>query len=543
MKIFNHLPNYRYYDAEGTDSVPFDTKYDKLRNLCIYGNSVQDGTPTPETPIEIESVGEKTKNLLGAFTPSGNASVSEYYGNGFKATATVNTGGYGNYVRIPILNSSNIIWGKTYTVSCLVEQSNANMNPFMRVTYLNNSSNSHVDFKTTNVVNNNINSVTFTLPDEQPSNFGPKEGMGYGTYEIFLFFNIQRTALDDYGTIYVTDIMVNEGEYKPYEPYGKYKIPIKCSGKNILDNKLLLATDTDNVDWDITETGIRETKIGSGGYTQNVLYDITDLVKPNAIYYLHRDIEKNYKIIASAGESISGSLRIRVDGTIIDTIYSNQTDKMIQIPSEYKTVEITTYSTPANSSIENFDESITYYFEWKNLYLSEYPYMSYEPYQEPKTYNIFLDEPLRKAGDYADCIDFKSGKLVRNIGVEIVSFSLYSFNASNGQLYLRKNISSMLPNSLDCISNKIKTFKTFPGSADKSALMVTGTGLYYFVIAEESEQQTYIDLLADTEIYFVLKTPIETEIDLPDIDLHKGTNIISVGTTTASSKIEVQYLN
>lgn len=30
----------------------------------IYGNSVQDGTPTPENPIEVQSVGDKTKNLL-----------------------------------------------------------------------------------------------------------------------------------------------------------------------------------------------------------------------------------------------------------------------------------------------------------------------------------------------------------------------------------------------------------------------------------------------------------------------------------------------
>ncbi|MBO5725586.1 MAG: hypothetical protein J6S00_00815, partial [Clostridia bacterium] len=29
-----------------------------LRDYKIYGNSFQDGTPTPDTPIEVESVGE-----------------------------------------------------------------------------------------------------------------------------------------------------------------------------------------------------------------------------------------------------------------------------------------------------------------------------------------------------------------------------------------------------------------------------------------------------------------------------------------------------
>ena len=37
----------------------------------------------------------------------------------------------------------------------------------------------------------------------------------------------------------------------------------------------------------------------------------------------------------------------------------------------------------------------------------------YEPYVEPIITNIFLDEPLRKIGDYADYIDFKENKVVR----------------------------------------------------------------------------------------------------------------------------------
>ena len=32
-----------------------------------------------------------------------------------------------------------------------------------------------------------------------------------------------------------------------------------------------------------------------------------------------------------------------------------------------------------------------------------------------ESYNIYLDEPLRKVGDYADYLDFKNGKVVRKI--------------------------------------------------------------------------------------------------------------------------------
>ena len=43
-------------------------KNDYLIDYKIYGNSVQNGTPTPEAPIEVESVGDKTSNLFNQFT-------------------------------------------------------------------------------------------------------------------------------------------------------------------------------------------------------------------------------------------------------------------------------------------------------------------------------------------------------------------------------------------------------------------------------------------------------------------------------------------
>ena len=37
---------------------------DEVSNYRIYGNSIQDGTPSPTNPVEIQSVGDRTKNLL-----------------------------------------------------------------------------------------------------------------------------------------------------------------------------------------------------------------------------------------------------------------------------------------------------------------------------------------------------------------------------------------------------------------------------------------------------------------------------------------------
>ena len=56
-------------DAEGVPCVMEYSKGKNLRNYEIYGNSVQDGTPSPDAPIEIQSVGDLVTDT-----------ASEYYG-------------------------------------------------------------------------------------------------------------------------------------------------------------------------------------------------------------------------------------------------------------------------------------------------------------------------------------------------------------------------------------------------------------------------------------------------------------------------------
>ena len=64
-------------NAEGVPCVLKGSKGKNLRNYEVYGNSVQDGTPSPESPVEIQSVGDlTTKNLLPNDWESGFISVS-----------------------------------------------------------------------------------------------------------------------------------------------------------------------------------------------------------------------------------------------------------------------------------------------------------------------------------------------------------------------------------------------------------------------------------------------------------------------------------
>ena len=54
----------------------------------------------------------------------------------------------------------------------------------------------------------------------------------------------------------------------------------------------------------------------------------------------------------------------------------------------------------------------------KNIQLEEASTENfYEPYITPVQTDIYLDEPLRKVGEYADYIDFKGQRVVRKVGV------------------------------------------------------------------------------------------------------------------------------
>ena len=83
----------------------------RLMGLRLYGKSVQDGTPTPEAPVEIESVGDggnittqiRKSNLfdISQNIETPNFSISES-GNTFTVNALNNVNGNNIFIRVPI---------------------------------------------------------------------------------------------------------------------------------------------------------------------------------------------------------------------------------------------------------------------------------------------------------------------------------------------------------------------------------------------------------------------------------------------------------
>ena len=400
--------SYLYYD--NNDGI-LETQYSKaLKGYQIYGNSVQDGTPSPDNPIEIQSVGDydeesgkykipievKGKNLFECGKPTSSGASWEVYGNGFKITSATNAGGYSNYAKIRILSLADMKWGQTYTLSCYVEQSNPSMSSLLRIGYTDGSSNVFKSFINQNPENNKINYITFTLPNEQPDNFGSDSG-SYGTDNIVFFINVQRAALDTYENICITDIMLVEGEE----------------------------------------------------------------------------------------------------------------------PAEY------------------------------------------EPHIPTQNYDIFLDEPLRKVGTYADYIDFRSGKIVRVIDKKVFAGSEsidIPSSVIEGYTPFRNTV---LDGTYPFLCSKLPYFEINYGSAIGKGECIAKYGLsgnnqIFFIISNDRIPLDDTDAFKiwlkqlysngnPITVYYCLKIPIEELIDLPRPVLNNGTNYITVKTKIQPSKVNWQY--
>jgi hypothetical protein len=161
--------------------------------------------------------------------------------------------------------------------------------------------------------------------------------------------------------------------------YGKYKIPIKISSKNLIDTSKL-------------SYGI----IKSDGSTEEVnWYMYTDYI----------EVSGDYLTYSKTGKT-SSSLR-NFNFYDKDKVFiSGGIQKTDEEGSDYYTIDI-----PEGAKYFRLNVAPSYVD--KAMVELGNNYTGYEP--SVNTINIYLNEPLRKIGDYVDSTDLASNKVVRNI--------------------------------------------------------------------------------------------------------------------------------
>ena len=355
----------------------------KLVNYKIYGNSVQNGTPTPDSPVEIENVGTKSKNLINV--QDFNVTYEGYYHNSSTGFLLQPNCTYTLSFNYKINSASenlgcSIGYGETYYAK--------DINYI--TTYLNQTSGRFVD--------------TFTTPAD----------IGNDKY---LFVRFARTARTANVNVDFSSIQLETGsEATDYVPYGKYAVPIKVSGKNLFD----ISKATTFRDYKYSQEIKSYGSISDGVITSNIgayskyalLYDSKILLQ-----------EGTYTIQAkfmSDKESGNKGIALGMYDILNEKAYIS-----FDTLSDYKTWETKTYkfsvSTPSEFAIivQGTGEANDYTnlnLKIKDIQLENGDKAtSYEQYKNEVVTQIYINEPLRKSGNYADYIDFKNGKVVRNI--------------------------------------------------------------------------------------------------------------------------------
>ena len=477
-----------------------DGKY--LLDYKVYGNSVQNGTPTPETPIEVESVGEKTTNLINWDLLLGDITYPiTKVDNGYYSTKYFNAFGKSSNLIKHIMSvlKPNI----TYTLS---RRYNGTRDGANGTIYIQNSASENIIHCK---YGEGLVKTTFTLTQEQIDSID----------HLYIYFH------NNGGTI--SELQLTESDtVLPYEPYG-YKIPIKVRGKNLFNpNKL---TGGDLVKYNGVQCySYKDTNnnVGSGNFSyedefkENTRYTFT-----TKIYF--EDTSKNTSLEFLYTDGTKSTVAISKPGTIYKfTTTSGKTLKQIRGAYMWGIMRY------IDLTVTQLEEGTTA--------------TDYEPYYEPVTTNIYLNEPLRKVGDKSDYIDFESGKVIRRIKeIKLTNVNYkYTWLGKNGV-----SISNVLDGIYDRpkgLCNRETRFTANGGEKTSIWLGVNTTHLYWIGILDYLGFTTLEEMnewLANnpTYIYYGSNKTSEETIELPNIPTHKGTTIIEVDTNILPSNMEVEY--
>ena len=219
-------------EITGTLPLSFTSRGKPLSDYRISGNTVQDGTPTPDAPVDVVGCGVRTENLYE------------------KGDVVVNVGDV--YKTIPISLSA----GK-YTFSFVYESENTN-----GVTIIFYNGSTAIQYSTATITDGE---GTVIIDAEQPIT------------TIRLYSANGYMSSQSYSAKF-TEIMLNTGSAAlPYEPYG-YKLPITVNGTESpiylgeaqttrRVKKLVL---TENEDWLQSVPGVNVYRINVPDYSREI---------------------------------------------------------------------------------------------------------------------------------------------------------------------------------------------------------------------------------------------------------------------------------
>lgn len=493
-----------------------------LVDYKIYGNSVQNGTPTPETPIEIESVGDKTSNEL---KPSVVRARMEELGANQSSIKFHDDGGI-QFWGSPI-NGQSIIEGDfeentayTFILYGRNINSSAGVNTNLTFEYTDGTKLVMANFSTKNEMTGTTNSYAIRTTD---ANKTLKRIYAYSSAGYTIFYPEKSGIFK--GAVTLDD----------YKQYG-YEISVKVRGKNLINYKNARLRDNYTAGTiDISDDGVVT-------YNGNYWYSIDVNLKGGKAYVFDCEYE-------NTSDNNPSWYFCYSDGTR----YGVGFGKSINVPDDKEIVRVDIY-TVVGTNGANKDT-----LKMWNLQLEENSTPTvYEHYVEPITTNIYLNEPLRKAGEYKDYIDFEQQKVIRELAVYSFkgteSLTLRGSQPNNGTAFMVSSaIVAKIGTSDNSLCSRFEVDRAYSRNMTPNTCGFIDTSVssrFHFCLEGVGKTTTEAkEIIANWYsegkpmlVYYPLENPDDTEtIELSILPTHKGTTILEVDTTIQPSNMEVEY--
>lgn len=598
--------------VSGTYSVVLNNSIgDEVDQLIIDGNSVQNGTPTPETPIEIESVGDLGKNLCGGR----NVLINKLIGNSANGIIVDSTVYNTMYIEVEE--------GQTYSFTGFVRADGSSL----KGCFYDSEGNWVSAFEPTTVTiptgvkyvgrsfNNTVEQVQFEIG--QPTEYEPygyripvvskgknlldstkaetgslvaADGSNYektnrarspfvylkkGTYTISMSSDISATTMFFYskpepsgyfiGKYATTPVVENEIRFATFPveqdcymrcvfvPEDESKIT--DLGGTTLSNYNVMVAETKNL-FDINTAE-------NGTINQNNGTDLSADTYPNRC--------RSGFIKLSAGSYLISFSELISTGNYLHCYSSDNVSSWIKSQAFAKSGSVSKFTLDSDCYIRftiqpiNTSSSLVLNTETLKQYqpqlLKSITATDYESYIIPREYNIVLNEPLRKIGDFADYVDYKNGLVVRKIASEFldtvttmsgdattykkfltdIKYKPYltyqgtqSAGYSKGYAISNKfKQSSQIYNALGSYTNLIQTYITTSG-INRCVYTFDNTSINTVAKAQAQIGDGF-------EVCYVTEQEREEKIEFPMILTRDVETIFEVDTEIKPTKFEVSY--
>lgn len=509
--------------ASGYPLTLTDCMADKPVSLAIYGNTVQDGTPSPDNPVEVQGVGERTANLFdGKLEP------------GSILTTTGKNADIENRVRS--VNFIPVKANTLYTISTPNPEDGASVS---------------VRFYTSDYTY--ISYLAESVAILTPANCA---------YIRFVYIDSSNTA---------AKFQVEQGDTAtPYEPYG-YKVPVRFCGKNLFDVEKFteLVKQHDTTAYEETIEGRRCIVFtNSKLYNKDFSAAIPLAIAKQSTYTLSLYVKHIQTSSGSGGLYLGFTYNGNKTLNATETIPTATVSLMPKNYGEFRGISAAAVNN-SEYSLTTFAFSYSTGAQWAidldSLMLAEGDTATpYEPYHEPQVYPIYLDAPLYKIGQQTDDITLdtinKKAILSKKINF-LESPKVNSIVSASSTATVTRFVVTTTPRpkrGFEALCNIAQSGISPTTNKPMTIYSGSNAAVYLWVlndvvgISSDDTDSVKVNKMNEflttnnAEIYYQLETPTTTDIsDKIDWDsvpkLWKGTVIVTVDTTVEPSDMTATY--